>query len=227
MKNKILFFLVWLGALSLVPISILSNTPLSRALTNYSTISNFVQRFLGLTAFTLLFFQIVLGAFMEKWTNKFGGWIFRFHIIEGVLIYILIILHPLSFMFFNYFTRHGLDPFFVFTYFCVLCPTRIDFYQTLGRVSFWLINITVWAGLLRATTPYMRVNWRKFHILNYLVFVLIGAHSIGIGTDIGTPPFSFFHGPALAVVGFIIISKIFVFAKTWFARETSKKTFNP
>ncbi len=216
MKNKIIFFLVWLGVLSLAPISILSNTPLSRALTNYSTIANFVQRLLGLTAFTLLFFQIVLGAFMEKWTNKLGGWIFRFHIIEGVLVYILIILHPLSFMLFNYFSQRGLDPFTVFIYFCVLCPTRIDFYQTLGRISFWLLNIAVWAGLLRMATPYMRANWKKFHILNYLVFVFIGIHSIGLGSDIGTPPFSFFHGPALAIIGLIIIYKLFVFVKTRF-----------
>lgn len=221
MKNKIIFFLIWLGALSLAPISILANTPLPHVFTNYSTTANFIQRLLGLTAFTLLFFQIILGAFMEKWTNKLGGWIFRFHIIEGVIVYTLIILHPLSFMLFNYFARRGLDPFFVFTYLCVLCPTRIDFFETLGRISFWLLNIAVWAGLFRAATPYMRVNWRKFHILNYLAFVLIGIHSIGIGTDIGTPPFSFFHGPALAIVGIIIISRLFVFVK---ARHVNKSS---
>ncbi|KKQ91724.1 MAG: hypothetical protein UU16_C0014G0001 [Candidatus Woesebacteria bacterium GW2011_GWA2_40_7] len=220
MKNKIIFYIIWLGVLSLVPISLLANTPPVYVLRNSSTIANFVQRFLGLTAFTLLFFQIILGAFMEKWTNKLGGWIFRFHIIEGVIAYILIILHPISFMFFNYFLGRGLDPFYIFTGFCLLCPTRIDFFYTLGRVSFWLLNISVWAGLLRAATPYMRVNWRKFHILNYLVFVLIGIHSIGVGTDVGTPPFSFFHGPALITVGIIIIYKLFVFAKARFANKS-------
>lgn len=150
---------------------------------------------------------------MEFWTNKLGGWIFNFHINEGIAVYALIILHPITFMIFNHFIGKGWDPFFVFTDFCVLCKTNIDLFYTLGRLSFWLLNVSVWAGLLRMSTPFMRVNWRKFHILNYVIFLLIGVHSIGIGTDVGTPPFSFFHGPALAVVTGIIIYKLFIFFK--------------
>lgn len=218
MKNKIIFYTIWLGILSLIPISIFISTPISLVLKSSATITNALQRFLGLTAFTMMFFQIVLGSFMEKWTEKLGGWILNFHITEGVIVYTLIILHPVSFMVFNYLVGHGFNPFFVFVDFCVLCSTRIDFYYTLGRVSFWLLNISVWAGLLRMTTPYMRVNWKKFHILNYLVFILIGIHSIGVGTDVGTSPFSFFHGPALAIVTLIIIYKLFNYAKTQFGR---------
>jgi len=212
-KNKIIFYIIWLGVLSLVPISILANTSVSEALKNPATLTNFIQRFLGLTAFTLMFFQVILGSFMSYWTQKLGGWIFNFHILEGVTVYTLIILHPLTFMVFNYFIGHGFNPFFVLVDFCILCSNRIDFYYTLGRTAFWLLNITVWAGLLRVSTPFMRVNWRKFHILNYAVFLIVGLHSIGLGTDVGTPPFSFFHGPALVIVSLIIIYKLFNFFK--------------
>ena len=221
MKNKIIFYIVWLGILSLIPITIFIDTPLSLVLKSSATIANTFQRLLGLTAFTLMFFQIVIGSFMNYWTEKFGGWIFNFHITEGIIAYILIILHPVSFVFFNYFAGVGFNPFFVFVDFCVLCSTRKDLYYTLGRISFWLLNISVWAGLLRTTTPFMRVNWRKFHILNYLIFMLIGLHSIGVGTDIGTPPFSFFHGPSLVIVSLIIIFKLFNYIKDYRHRITT------
>lgn len=209
MKNKIIFYTIWLGVLSLVPISLLSNTSASEVMKSSATITNFTQRFLGLAAFTLMFFQIVLGAFMQKWTERLGGWIFKFHITEGIIVYMLIILHPVSFMLFNYFAGLGLNPFFVFVDFCVLCSTRIDFYYTLGRIAFWLLNISVWAGLLRIATPYMRANWRKFHVLNYLAFLIIGLHGFYLGTDFSPMPYVAFALPAYVIVLGIIIALLF------------------
>ncbi|HKC04728.1 MAG TPA: hypothetical protein VKC54_02560 [Patescibacteria group bacterium] len=208
-KNKIIFYILWLGALSLVPISILSNTSFSEALKVPATFVNFIQRFLGLTAFTLMFFQVILGAFMDFWTEKLGGWVFKFHIMEGITIYTLIVLHPISFMVFNYFIGHGLNPFFVFVDFCILCSTKIDLYYTLGRTAFWLLNISVWAALFRTATPFMRVNWRKFHILNYLVFLIVGLHGFFLGTDFSYMPFIIFAIPAyITVLGIIIFIKL-------------------
>ena len=60
-------------------------------------LTNLIQRFLGLAAFTLLFIQLISGAFMDKLTKKFGGRVFKFHIFEGILIYCLAVLHPLVF----------------------------------------------------------------------------------------------------------------------------------
>lgn len=214
--KKIIFFAIWFGLLSLVPLTIFKITPISITFATYSTISNVIQRILGLTAFTLLFIQIVLGALMPFWRKTLGDWIFGFHIIEGILIYILILLHPLFFAFFNHFVGlKGTDPFYLFTDVCVLCSSRLEYFVTLGRVSFWLITIAVIAGLFRASTPFLRANWRKFHILNYVVFILIGIHSIVLGTDVGTIPFKYFHGPSLVIVSGIIIYKLVNYFKSF------------
>jgi len=205
--KKLVFYLVWLGLLSLGPIAILKNTPLELLSDNRAVVVNFIQRILGLAAFTMLFVQIILGSFMQKWIEKLGPWVLNFHIREGLLAYVLVILHPLLFVLFNYFIYGVLDPFYVFVDICVLCKPPIEYFYSLGRLSFWLITAAVLAALFRTSTPFMRLHWKKFHALNYLTFLLIGIHSIGVGADVGTPPFSFFHGPALAVVLIIIVFK--------------------
>lgn len=182
-----------------------------------ATITNFIQRFLGLAAFTLMFFQIVLGAFMQKWTERLGGWIFKFHIIQGVVIYLLVLLHPFFFILYNYSYGKGFDPFYVFTQICVLCKPP-EIYYSLGRVSFWLINIVVFTALFRSATPYLRVNWRKFHVINYVVFILIGIHGFSNGTDFRIMPFFGFAMAAYLIVVYIIIRKLpslFSFLKVW------------
>lgn len=212
--KKIIFFTLWLGLLSLIPLTIVNSTPISSMFVSYSKISNVIQRFLGLTAFVLLFVQIVLGSFMPFWKKMLGDWIMNFHIFEGILVYFVVLLHPIFFALFNHFVGiHGTDPFYLFTDVCVLCSSRLEYFITLGRVSFWLITIAVIAGLFRASTPFLRANWRKFHILNYVVFILIGIHSILLGTDVDTVPFKYFHGPSLFIVGGIIIYKLMVLAK--------------
>ena len=151
---------------------------------------------------------------MEYWTNKLGGWVFNFHIMEGIAIYTLILMHPIMFVLMNHFIGKGFDAFFVFLGFCVLCHTKLDLYYMLGRTAFWLLNISVWAGLLRASTQFMRVNWRKFHVLNYLIFLIVGFHGFLLGTDFSYPPFIFFAVPAYLT---ILIVVIFVKLPTLFA----------
>jgi len=178
---------------------------------------NLVQRIFALTAFVLLFWQIMLGAYMQKWTEKLGGWVFKFHITNGVFIYLLVVLHPVFFMLSNYFYGRGFDPFYVFTQVCVLCKPP-ELYYSLGRISFWLINIAVFAGLFRTATPYMRANWRKFHVINYLVFLLVGIHGFFNGTDFRIKPFFTFAIIAYLIVVYTIIRKLpslFSFLKNW------------
>jgi predicted ferric reductase len=207
-KNKIIFWMVFLLLLSLVPITILSTTSLAAAIKFPATIMNLIQRILGLTIFVLLFWQILLGSFMTKLTEKFGGWIYNFHVTEGIIIYTLVLLHPTFFVLFNYFAGRGLDPFYVFTQVCLLCENRQELYYTLGRISFWLINITVFVGLFRTTTPFLRRHWKKFHDLNFIVFLLIGIHGLSIGTDFMQMPFF-----AFAIVAYLIVLYIFFVRK--------------
>jgi predicted ferric reductase len=203
--KKFVFFVIWIIFLLLIPATILRITPLSIALKNHVTLTNFVQRFLGLAAFTLLFVQLILGAFMEYWTEKLGAWIFRFHIFEGILIYSLALLHPIIFMAYNHYVGAGWNPYAVFINVCVLCQTSLDFYYTLGIISFWLLTLTVFAGLFRAANPWIRLNWRKLHVLNYLVFLVVGLHGFLVGTDFKVQPFYTFAIVAYAIVAGIVL----------------------
>ena len=191
-----------------MPLTIVKSSSLALAFANKSVLMNLIQRILALCAFILLFWQIIIGAYINRFTKKLGGWVFKFHVIEGVAVYLLVLMHPIFFVLTNYFGGRGLDPFYVFTQVCVLCSGTELFY-TLGRVSFWLISITVFAGLFRAA---------KFHIINYLVFLIIGIHGFLIGTDFRVMPFFAFAIFAYLVVICVVIQKLpalFSFYKTW------------
>ena len=204
--RKGIFFAILVILLLLVPITILQVTPLAVALKNPATLTNFIQRFLGLILFTLLFVQLLLGAFMDKWIKRLGGWVFNFHVIEGGIIYLLAFLHPLFFMIFNHFAGSGWNPYFVFIDVCLLCQTPIDYYYTLGRISFWLLSIAVFAGIFRNATPWLKKNWRKLHVINYAVFLIVGAHGFLIGTDLRVMPFFLF-----AIVAYVIVASVVAF----------------
>ncbi len=206
-KNKIILFAGWLALISLGVFTVFRNDLFSPALQNRIILANFIQRILGLMAFTMMFVQLIIGAYMEKWVQKFGPWVFKFHIFQGILIYSIILLHPVFFMLANYFSGHKFDLFFAFIDVCVLCSKKIDFYYNFGRIAFWLTSIAVFAGIFRAATPFMRVNWRKFHILNYAAFLIVGIHGFYLGTDFMTPPFSIFAVAAFVAVLAVIVVK--------------------
>lgn len=145
---------------------------------------------------------------MDKLTEKLGGWIFKFHVVEGAVIYSLAFLHPLFFMIFNHFIGSGWNPYLVFIDVCLLCNKPIDYYYTLGRISFWLLTITVLAAEFRMATPWLKVNWRKLHLLNYAIFLLVGLHGFLIGTDFKIQPFYSF-----AIVAYAIVVGIVVFVE--------------
>ncbi len=208
-KYKIIFYTAWVALISLGVFTVFQNTPFSLVLVNRVILANFVQRLLGLTAFTMMFTQIILGSYMSRWIEKYGPWILKFHIFEGILVYLIIFLHPIFFMLFNYFAGHGFDPFFTFIDVCILCSKKVDFYYTFGRVSFWLVTAAVFAGLFRTATPFMRVNWKRFHILNYVAFLLIGIHGFFLGTDFTAMPFFAFAIAAYLVVLYIAGSKLY------------------
>jgi predicted ferric reductase len=207
MRNKLIFYAVWVALLCLGPYVVLRTTPLSYALASRGLMANVIQRILGLIGFTLIFFQVVLGSRMMFWTDRFGGWVLRFHIFEGILAYTVIFAHTLSFLVYMYFIGHGLDPYFIYVNACIICPTSTDYYYTLGRVAFWLLTIAVFAGLFRME-PFIRNNWRKFHILNYFVFIIVALHGFFIGTDLNISIYKFFFFPAVLIVFYLVMRKL-------------------
>jgi len=207
MRNKIIFWIILIAILGLVPLTILPTINFT-VIRLPSVALNVFQRFFGLTAFVLLFWQIIIGANMEKLTKKLGGWVFNFHVWEGIIIYFLLILHPLMFMFFQHFIGQGTDPINVFLGVCLFCDPKIEYFYTLGRVAFWLITIGVFAGLYRSANPFMKKNWRKFHVLNYFVFLLIGVHGFILGPDLPTKPFIYFAIPVYLIILYTIVRKL-------------------
>ena len=101
-KYKIGFWLIWLALVSLGFYTILKTVILPTVFSDYSLTLNFLERITGVFIFTLLFIQIILGAYMGKLINKFGSWIFKIHTIQGPFIYLLAIIHPLFLFVFNY-----------------------------------------------------------------------------------------------------------------------------
>jgi len=204
--KKVIFFAGWAIIISLSFLTLIKVTPISLAFSTPVLLTNYIQRLFGLLLFSMLFTQIVLGAFMDKISEKLGGWIFNFHVIEGILAYILAFSHPILFLLSVYFAGAGLDPYMVFINVCLICNAPSDYFLTLGRVSFWLLSITVFAALFRKANPWMKANWRKFHVLNYLVFLMIGAHGFLLGTDFRYMPFF-----AFAVLAYVVVLGIVVF----------------
>src|SRR3989344_8075077 len=125
--KKLPFYLIWLGILLIGPFTVFSNTPFSLAAQNQTTLINFFQRLIGLMAFSFIFSQVILGSFMVKLTQKLGGWIYKFHITEGLFTYLFVLAHPFLFILFNYKIRGTLDPFYVYTDICILCKPQIEY----------------------------------------------------------------------------------------------------
>ncbi|HUC95055.1 MAG TPA: hypothetical protein VMR19_03600 [Candidatus Saccharimonadales bacterium] len=217
--KKYIFFAIWIVLLLLVPVTILRTTPLAVALKYPVNITNFIQKFIGMVAFILLFVELILGAFMDKLTKKLGEWIFKFHLFEGVLVYAVVLAHPLFLILFNHFAGTGWDPYRVFINACLLCTSPLAYYYTLGIVSFWLLTLAVFAGIFRKSAPWLKANWRNIHVINYVVFLVVGLHGFLIGTDFRIQPFYSFviaaYTIVVCIVIFIEIPKLYKSFKIW------------
>ncbi len=204
---KYILLTIWTASILLGLYTIFKNTPFSTLKTPLS-VTGLLQRIFGITAFVCLFYQIILGSYMQVLSERVGGFIYKFHILQGVFVYVLILFHPVFFLIFNYFAGRGVDPYYVFTQVCVLCQNKGELYYSLGKASFWILNITVFSGLFRTMNHFMRVNWKKFHNLNYLVFGLISIHGYYVGSDFGTQPFF-----GMAMVFVLIYLYVLLFRK--------------
>jgi len=217
--KKIFFFTIWLGILALSFLTLIKDTPIAFAITTPARLTNFIQRGLGLFAFSLLFIQIILGAFMGKISKRLGSWVFYFHALEGIFAYILVFLHPIFFLLSNHYAGGKFDLYAAFVNVCLLCKPKIEYYYTIGRVSFWLLTTSVLAAIFRKSTPWLKANWRKFHVLNYVTFLAIGVHGFYSGTDFRIQPFYSFgilaFAAVLGIVIFVELPRFYKNFKEW------------
>lgn len=131
-------------------------------------------RLSGVIALGLLTVQIYLGANRKN---------IKLHMLNGILTYIVVLIHPIFYLLFRYYAIGKIDPLYVFVDVCVLCQGIHEHYLNLGRISFYLLTITVISVKFKNISNWLKENWRKLHILNYVAFYFVSIHSILIGTD--------------------------------------------
>lgn len=198
-RNWNYFLIVWIIVIAMGPVTLLLNFPLDKIFATQTSTISFFQRLVGLLLFSLIFTQIVIGSNMPKFIELFSGKIFRFHVVEGIVAYSLMILHPIL----GSLNGVSLLPVFV----------RYELLYNLGRFAFVLFTLAVFAALLR-TQPFLTRHWRKFHILNYVAFYLIAIHSYFVGSDTKSLPFVIFWWMAVVVITLLIIKKLLRLSNT-------------
>lgn len=217
--KKILFIVGWILVVFLPLASLFKVTPIPLIAGSSLKIVNFVQRGVGLLALSLIFYQIIIGSFLDKLSKSLGSWIYKFHFVEGILAYLLAFLHPILYLLTFKISGHGFDPYVAFVNVCLLCKTPYDYFLTLGRIGFWILTIGVFAGIFRKYNGWFVKNWRNFHLVNYIVFLVIAVHGFFIGTDFRYKPFfALVVAETLVILGIILfkeLPKYFKEFKAW------------
>lgn len=191
-KNWYWFLTVWMVIVLIGPLTLLINFPFEKLFSSQAVTINFFQRLIGLISFSLIFVQVVIGSMMPTLIEKLTSKLFRFHILEGIAIYMLIIAHPILG------AINGVSLIFVFT--------REELLYNFGRIAFSLFTIGVFAGLFRSQ-PFLIRHWKKLHILNYVAFYLVAIHSYFVGSDTRGFPFIILWWIAVVSVSGILVYK--------------------
>lgn len=173
---------------------------------NIETI-NLIQRVTGITAFALITLQIFLSS-----NRKF----LKFHMLNGILAYTFVFIHPILMILYRYSYSGDFDPFYVYTDLCVLCDGTYEHYVNLGRISFYLLTVSVFVAKFRkgisilgkSTSDWIVNNWRKLHVINYLVFYLISIHAYNLGSDVSKKWFIYLFWFCQVVVIYTILKRI-------------------
>jgi methionine sulfoxide reductase heme-binding subunit len=203
-RNRLIFLSVWLFVVLSGPLTIL-RTATSTVLQSPELIVYTFLRATGLIAYSLLLFQIVVGANLEWWLQKLGARAYRFHIFQGLFAYAFLLMHPLLNSAFIYLVTASLSN----AVFSVLpsAENQRDLFMNLGRLALVLLTVAVGAARLR-TSPFFRRNWLYFHYLNYVAFIFVFFHAQLLGSDVSSFPFNLVFYAGGALVFGIIVQKL-------------------
>ena len=158
-----------------------------------------LQRLTGIIALGLITLQIYLGA------NRKLIWL---HKINGILAYSFIFLHPILYLLSRKIIFGRFDFYYVFVDVCLLCDKPYDYLINFGRLGFLSITIAVLAVKFRNISDWLKANWRKLHVLNYLAFYFVSIHSITIGTDSRSTWFLVYFAVCQLIVLISIINRL-------------------
>lgn len=190
--KKVILIILFLALLCFPPVTIIGSQDWKSFVSSFSDVDSLIYlllRFFALYGIIFLFIQVLLGSFMLNFRQIFGPRILQFHIIQGILTYLIVTLHPTMFFIFNFNTQ-GWEK--ALTMIFPSFTNRLDFYLNFGKLAIVLLNISVFAGLFRKV-PALIPHWRKLHRLNYVVFALVIYHSWNIGQDTHLVPFVYLY----------------------------------
>ena len=140
-------------------------------------------RLFGLYALVFLWGQIMLGPFMQPLNRLYGkNWLY-FHRTQGLFALLLAFLHP-PILYTAYYVQTG-------TFNPMLAVEAYagdqSMYAYLGMVALLLLLLTVFSAMMMRK-PWMQKHWRKIHLLNYVVFLLVLVHALKLGSEIQVMP---------------------------------------
>lgn len=160
-------------------------------------------RLVGLTAFFLIFVQVITGSFRAYFSTIFGPNFIKFHITSGIFVLLLILTHPTLFRISQYFDNSFVLKNVFFPHF----EDRFSTLTSIGQIGFYLILLTISAALLRKN-KYISKYWFKVHLLNFSVFFILFYHSYNIGTDTALFPLNILWPIMALIILFVVICKV-------------------
>lgn len=121
----------------------------------------------------------------------------------------------------RYLYNSDFDPFYVYTDACVLCDGIYEHYINLGRIGFYFVTIAVIAAKFKYVNSWLKDNWRKLHLLNYVAFYAVSIHAYNIGTDFSKTIFIYLFWLCQIIVAGVILKR--VKSTTNFSKNVSSK----
>ncbi len=133
----------------------------------------------GLTAFTLVSFQVLTGPYLKLWEKLYGPQFYRFHAFEGIFALLFALLHPSLLLVSLAYQKISL--------FTFIKAFPIQYYFGPLALTLMLVTVTTAALTILRKVPRFAKTWHWLHLLNYAVFVLAYFHSLTIGSDLVSP----------------------------------------
>lgn len=197
----IFFLLVSLVLISLpiiqVMVPFLAENPNDPAYTDYVLL-----RYLGLTLYSLLFLQLMSGAFRRP-LNKFLHPLVhhRWHVCVGFLVMVVAVAHP-AFLYLSNKLLYG-------TYLFFGNGPRFNLGIVLGEFQLTLIFCGFLAAFLMNFFKRWMSFWRKIHWLMYLAFFSATVHSYILGSDINTGWYGVVRWGMVVLVSLAVVWRIY------------------
>lgn len=176
----------------------------------------YVTRAAGICGYILLALGTALGLFqsLARSLGARAGWVLvELHQFVALIAAAFVALHLVSL---------ALDPFLPFSVTNLLLPTGESYKPlatALGVLSLYALLVVLLSSWLRRWMSY--ALWRGLHLTSFVVFALVTAHGLLVGTDTHQPWMKGVYFAAMAVVIFLTGMRLVLWLTTESAPQSS------